>query len=119
MATMRFKLDKLEQRLQERNIAVEGCELEIEFELSELPGIIKEIPTVINSISTAAEKSDSREWEKLCRELGDVKDKLCESDRNTRAAEARAEAAERKAQRKQDEVEELRKKLFGTPADEK
>ena len=116
---MRLKTDELERRLNEQNISVKGFEFELEFELSELPAIIKEVPTVINSISTAAEKSDSREWEKLCRELGDVKDKLCESERNTRAVEARAEAAERKAQRKQDEVEELRKKLFGTPADEK
>lgn len=111
MATMKFKLDKLEQRLQERNIAVEGCELEIEFELAELPGIIKEIPTVINSISAAAEKSDSREWEKLCNEANQTKDKLFETERNLRGAEARAEAAERKAQRKQEEVEELRKKF--------
>ncbi len=114
---MRLKTDELERRLNEQNISVKGFEFELEFELSELPGIIKEIPTVINSISTAAEKSDSREWEKLCRELGDVKDKRCESERNTRAAEAKAEAAERKAQRKQEEVEELRKKLFGTPAE--
>ena len=100
---MRFKLDKLEQRFQERNIAIEGCELEIEFELSELPGIIKEVPTVINSISAAAEKHDSRDWEKLYNETNEVKDKLRETERTLRGTEARAEAAERRIERLKEE----------------
>jgi chromosome segregation ATPase len=112
---MKFKLDKLEQRLQERNIAVEGCELEIEFELSELPAIIKEVPTVISSFSNAAEKSNSREWDKLCNEANEAKDKLFETERNLRGAEARAEAAERRAERLKEEKAELKARLNETP----
>ena len=66
MATMRFKLGELERRFNDTATSVKDCELEIEFELAELPGIIKEIPGVINSFSNAAEKSNSRDWEKVC-----------------------------------------------------
>lgn len=111
MATMKFKLNKLEQRFQERGISIDGCEFEIEFELAELPAIIKEVPVVINSLSNAAEKSNSREWDKLCNEVNETKEKLCESERNLRGAEARAEAAERRAERLKEEKEELRKKF--------
>lgn len=79
MATMRFKMDELERRISDENTSVKGLEFEIEFELSELPGIIKEVPTVINSISAAAEKSNSRDWEKACDEINQAKEKLRES----------------------------------------
>lgn len=116
MATMRLKTDELERRLNEQNISVKGFEFELEFELSELPAIIKEVPTVINSFSNAAEKANSREWDKLCSEANETKDKLFETERNLRGAEARAEAAERRAERLKEEKEELKEKLNGNPA---
>lgn len=96
-------------------MSVEGCELEVEFELSELPAIIKEVPTVINSFSNAAEKSNSREWDKLCNEANETKDKLLEAERNLRGAEARAEAAERRVERLKEEKAELKARLNETP----
>ena len=114
MATMKFKLDKLEQRLQEKSISIDGCELEIEFEASELPNIIKEVPTIVNSISVAAEKANSREFDKLCGEINECREKLLESERSRSAAEARAEAAERRAERLKAENDDLKEENVRT-----
>ena len=117
MANFVFNLESLEKRMNEgETLNVSGLNLSVEIEISELPNLLKEVPAIIGSISTAVEKTNAREWEKACCEVNDAKEKLRNAERNLSAAEARAEASEKKAQRKQEEVEELKEKLFGNPA---
>lgn len=118
MATFNFNCEALEKRMNEgMNISVSGLSLSVEIEINELPDLIKEIPSVISSISNATEKTNARDWERLCNEANEAKDKLRESERNLRGAEARAEAAEKSVARLKEEKEELRKKCFNIPAE--
>lgn len=111
MAKFEFNCENLEKRMNEgQNINVSGLSLNVEIEISELPQLIKEIPSVISAFSNASEKAEARHWEKLCDEKNAAEEKR-------REAEAKLEAAEHRLQRKQDEVEELRKKFFVTPAE--
>ena len=117
MANFVFNLESLEKRMNEgQNLTVSGLSLSVEIEIKELPDLLKEVPAIIGSISTAAEKSNSRDWEKVCDEINEAKEKLRESEAKAQVAEARAEANEKKLQRKQEEIDELKEKLFGNPA---
>ena len=112
MATLNFNCEALEKRMNEgMNISVSGLSLSVEIEINELPDLIKEMPSVISSISNATEKANSHEWEKICSEVNEAKDKLRESERDKKAVEAKAEMAEKRAQRLSEEIHELQKKL--------
>lgn len=117
MANFVFNLESLEKRMNEgQNLTVSGLSLSVEIEIKELPDLLKEVPAIIGSISTATEKANSREWDKLCNESNEIRDKLYKTEVEANDAKTRAEAAEKKLQKKQDEVDELKEKLFGNPA---
>ena len=93
MATFNFNCEALEKRMNEgMNISVSGLSLSVEIEINELPDLIKEIPSVISSISAASEKCEARNWSQLCDEKNYEAEKRRDAEAKSQVTEAKLEA---------------------------
>ena len=103
-----LNLEKFIRNSENEQIEVEGFTLE--FSPEELPEILKSSIPFIKMVTD----HNSHEWDKLCGEINEARRNLAEAERARDAAQARAEANERRAERLKAENDELKEEKIKT-----
>lgn len=117
MAKFVINVGKLSHTGTDTNTEVEGLVFEIECAPDEIPATIKAAMPLANMMREMTKENNAKALSDMCDQANRADEKRREAEAKLNGCEAKLEAAERRLQRKQDEVEELRKKLFGTPAE--
>ena len=111
MAKFVINIGKLAHTGTETNTEVEGLVFEIECTPDEIPSTIKAAMPLVNMVKEMTRENNANVLADMCDQANSADEKRRDAEAKLNVCEAKLEAAEHRLQRKQDEVDELRKKF--------